>query len=491
MPTYYARKAGNINATDVWATTPSGTASAVTFAAGDVLVANSFAIAINVDTNLGASGQVRNDTLGGATVGGTFTLNAGVTLTANVLHNTATGGATVVTFAASAPNVAYIVGNVSSPLNTSGGVTPINISSNGTLFFTGNATGDLKSVLGGAGGAIQIASGGTLNFTGNATGGGGAAGYAIYNSTTGNVNITGNCQGAVAPAVANNSTTGIVTINGQAIGSTTTGGGAGVINLSTGGVTVKRAIGGSYGPGSTGVSAAPGVSNSALGVVSVEELEYGTNGMSPTSGGGIRLKKANTNVAVFNFCDTAGAKTLIDATANASMPAAADVRSGLSYASGALTGTCAVPAAGSVSLGVPVDAGFGTAVLTPEAVWGHASRTITEGGITAADVWSAATRTITGGTVTTLTNAPTVPSAASIRAEIDSNSTQLAAIKAKTDNLPASPAATGDIPTAAQNATAVWSKPANELTVADSIGERAKQQSTVAITGAQLAAALS
>ncbi len=213
--------------------------------------------------------------------------------------------------------------------------------------------------------------------------------------------------------------------------------------------------------------------------------------MSPTSGGGIRLKKANTNVAVFNFCDTAGAKTLIDATANASMPAAADVRSGLSYASGALTGTCAVPAAGSVSLGVPVDAGFGTAVLTPEAVWGHASRTITEGGITAADVWSAATRTITGGTVTTLTNAPTVPSAASIRAEIDSNSTQLAAIKAKTDNLPASPAATGDIPTAAQNATAVWSKPANELTVADSIGERAKQQSTVAITGAQLAAALS
>lgn len=67
----------------------------------------------------------------------------------------------------------------------------------------------------------------------------------------------------------------------------------------------------------------------------------------------------------------------------------------------------------------------------------------------------------------------------------------VSAIKSKTDALPASPAATGDIPTAAQNATAVWSKPANELTVADSIGERAKQQSTVAITGAQLAAALS
>jgi hypothetical protein len=119
-------------------------------------------------------------------------------------------------------------------------------------------------------------------------------------------------------------------------------------------------------------------------------------------------------------------------------------------------------------------------------------------------------------TVTTLTNAPTVPSATDIATQVRTElSTELgrldatvssrlasasytapansdiSAIKAKTDNLPASPAATGDIPTAAQNATAVWSKPANELTVADSIGERAKQQSTVAITGAQLAAALS
>jgi hypothetical protein len=119
-------------------------------------------------------------------------------------------------------------------------------------------------------------------------------------------------------------------------------------------------------------------------------------------------------------------------------------------------------------------------------------------------------------TVTTLTNAPTVPSAAAIASQVRSElavelgrvdaavssrlassaytapaNSDVAAIKAKTDNLPAAPAATGDIPTAAQNATAVWSKPANELTVADSIGERAKQQSTVAITGAQLAAALS
>jgi hypothetical protein len=282
-------------------------------------------------------------------------------------------------------------------------------------------------------------------------------------------------------------------------------------------LVATRAVGNGYGPGNVaGLAATVGISNAGLGVVEIQELEYGTFGQTPTSGTGIRLKKAGSNVAVFNYCDTAGAKTLIDATANASMPAATDVRNGVSYASGALSGSCAVPAAGSVALGVAVDASFGTAVLTPAAIRAElatelaridttiSSRLSPSGtlatvttltnaptSVTPSDIWSHATRTITGGTVDTLTNAPTVPSAASIRAEIDSNSTQLAAIKAKTDLLPASPAATGDIPTAAQNATAVWSKPANELTVADSIGERAKQQSTVSITGAQLAAALS
>jgi hypothetical protein len=103
--------------------------------------------------------------------------------------------------------------------------------------------------------------------------------------------------------------------------------------------------------------------------------------------------------------------------------------------------------------------------------------------VTPSDIWSHATRTITGGTVDTLTNAPTVPSAAAIRAEIDSNSTQLAAIKSKTDALPASPAATGDIPSA--NISAIKAK--TDLLVTD----RLAQCSTVATTGAQLAAALS
>jgi hypothetical protein len=207
------------------------------------------------------------------------------------------------------------------------------------------------------------------------------------------------------------------------------------------------------------------------------------------------------------------------------LPAATDVRSGVSYGGGAVAGLCAVPAAGSVSLGVPVDAGFGTAVLTPEAVWGHASRTITEGGISASDVWDYATRSLTTSsgptavqirqemdsnstklanldttvssrlapsgtlaTVTTLTNAPTVPTAAAIASQVRS---ELSVELGRVDQAISSRATPGDIPTETEIAAEVWAKPTTELTITGSIGERAKNQSTVSTTGAQLAAALS
>jgi hypothetical protein len=223
-----------------------------------------------------------------------------------------------------------------------------------------------------------------------------------------------------------------------------------------------------------------------------------------------------------------------------------DVRSGVSYASGALTGRLTVPARGSVALSVnygpsmpftatrsgttatatlaysyPLVVGdeftvtgasnsewnstytiasvvsgtsvtftvpnthsatagtgavmqtTGTAVLDPTAV--------------AAAVWGAASRTITGGlvdTATTLTNAPTVPTpsqiASQVRTELstelsrldvatstravaaDIPTSDISAIKAKTDSLPASPAAVSDIPTAAQISAAVEGSLLNE-----------------------------
>jgi hypothetical protein len=487
MANYFARKAGNINAVDVWATTPAGVAADVwsTFTSADVLHSNNFAITVNVSTTVG---EVRNDNANSATAGGTFTLADGVTLTANIfagstgtacVNQTGTASGTIVgnSRGGTSANNGHGINKTSSGTlditgNLTGGTSALQNGLSmtaGTVNLTGNMTGG-SSASGGAansagvsisGGTLNVlsgtatggtangvsglyVSGGTVNFTGNAVGSSTAAlttSHGITNAGTGTVTLNGNATGGNQASGGGglgivNSSTGTVVVNGNAIGGSVL---AGASNASTGTMTVKRAIGNAYGPGNTaGLSSAVGASNTGLGVLEVQEIEFGAFGQSPVSGAGIRLKKANTNVAVFNFCDTAGAKTLIDATENASMPAATDVRTGVSYASGALVGVCAVPAAASVAFGVPVDATTGTAVLTPAAVWEYATRTLTAGaGISASDVWSYAPRTITGGTVDTLTNAPTVPSASAIagqvRTELEPELTKVSALN--TDRL--------------------------------------------------------
>jgi hypothetical protein len=516
MATYYARKAGNINAADVWSTTPAGTASNLfpTFTNADVLMANSFTITVNVSTTVA---EVRNDTAGGATNGGTFALASGVLLKANVFSAYYGNGFACVSSGASAS----IEGNIT--VTTSGAASSL---LNRAVIFTG-VGGTTLTITGNItvpAGLIHIrvvdfqGAGGLLNITGNLLCNSASGGNAICLATnsvgnTGSIEITGSVTAGNSTGINNIASNVPVTVTGTVTGGNsgifgilnsdnstiTVGlaaggvGGAGVSNTSTATMRVTRAVGNAYGPGNTaGLSAAVGAANTGLGVIEIEQLEYGTFGMSPTSGTGIRLKKANSNVAVFSYVDSGSAKTLIDATQNAAMPAANHVRSGLSYAGGAATGTLAVPLPSQVAVGVATDNTVGTAFVTGSdiaaAVWSAASRTITEGGITAADVWNAATRTITGGTITTLTNAPSVPTPSQIASQVR---TELSVELGRVDQAISSRATAGDIPTETEIAAEVWAKPTTELTITGSIGERAKNQSTVSTTGAQLAAALS
>ena len=302
---------------------------------------------------------------------GIFTLNDGVTLTANVTSKSTTTSRNCLQFTAASPASASIVGNV-----TAGSVVlavGVFNSSTGTINVTGNSTG------GSANSAIGIFNNttGAINLTGNVFGGSaGSSAEGIRNTSTGTVNIIGNVTGGNGTSAFGviNSSTGTVTITGIATGGGTS---SGVQNASTGTVNLGRAKGNAYGPGNTsGLAAAVGASNAGLGVIEVQELEFGAYGMSATSGTGIRLKKVSTNVAVFSYVSAGAAKTLVDATTG-QMPAVTDVRTGVSYASGALTGTCAVPAASSVGFGVPVDATTGTAALTPASVWDHLLSAIT------------------------------------------------------------------------------------------------------------------
>lgn len=114
----------------------------------------------------------------------------------------------------------------------------------------------------------------------------------------------------------------------------------------------------------------------------------------------------------------------------------------------------------------------------------------------ASAVWSAGTRILTAGTNIVLAKGTGVTgfndlSAAQVNAEADTAiadaalataanlstvagyiDTEVAAIKAKTDNLPASPAATGDIPTAQQNADALLARDLGSGANAGSLNER-------------------
>jgi hypothetical protein len=119
-------------------------------------------------------------------------------------------------------------------------------------------------------------------------------------------------------------------------------------------------------------------------------------------------------------------------------PAASNVRSGITYGiGGVVTGTCIVPNPAQVAAGTPVDNTVGTLAYATASEIAAAVRTNLATELSRLDA-SVSSRLAPNGTlavVTTLTNAPNVPSAVQIRAEIDSNSTQLAGIKAKTDLL--------------------------------------------------------
>jgi hypothetical protein len=384
---------------------------------------------------------------------GIFTLNDGVTLTANVTNKSTTTGRSCLQFTASSPAIGYIVGNCtggtvttafganntgSGTLNITGnsiassgaGSIGASNSASGTTNITGNATGGsganahgahitagtmsiTGNVTGGSGTTafgVRLEGAGTLTVTGSVTAGSNGGGVSHFHST-GILNVIGNVTGSTGSNSfgANNESTGTLTITGIATAGTTNGA-AGARNSSTGTINLTRAKGNAYGPGNSGgLAAGVGAANIGLGVIQIEELEYGTFGMSPTSGTGIRLKKVSNNAAVFNYADTAGAKTLIDATTG-QMPAASNVRDGVSYASGALTGTCKVPAAASVAFGVPVDATTGTAYLTQSdvlaAVWGAATSSLTTAGSIGERLKNAATVASTGDQLASALTAP-------------------------------------------------------------------------------------
>ena len=372
MATYFARASGNINGA-IWATTPTGTAATATFTAADVLCANGIStIAINVNTTVA---EIRNDAFNDgvntATAGGAFSLASGVTLSANLIART-----TLMTISAAGT---YTINGSVTAIGTAGFC--IAFSSPGTLNITGavSFTGGI-----GVSAGIECNGAGALNITGNVTGGGGSAfGAGLFiNGHSGPINITGNLTGgAVASAIYFNGGFPPITITGNVIGNTAPG--INVISGQNHTITVNgSAVGGMTAPGLQVANAGtyivtrakasatqPGVAGGTIGV-RVMEVEYGDNGLTPTTGI-IFFTASTSNIALVQMVggSTAGSKkTLVDPISTGFYPATGDVRVGTSYAGGTRTGTLAVPAASLVAAGVSVDNTTGTAAITSAAI---------------------------------------------------------------------------------------------------------------------------
>jgi hypothetical protein len=314
---------------------------------------------------------------------GTYALQNGVTLTANIVAGTAS----VAVISLTGSNSSAIVGNITSGTGASSqgvimsstGTFTITgnilarsgadafgvwINSAGSIIVTGNVTGGTGSNVSFPTHGIRSTAASSVTITGNLIPGSVGLSHAVQNSSTGSVTVVGSITGSGTASIVglNNASTGTITVTGNV----TAGSGAashGILNATTGSLTIVGDV--------TATNSAPAISSTnASGVLKISgSFISSQNGTLPVYAQKFILN-ATPSVAKTRYALN-GTGTYVDMfTADNSLGQAAitDVRSGTVYASGILTGTLAVPAAGSVALGVPVDATTGTAVLTTAAI---------------------------------------------------------------------------------------------------------------------------
>jgi hypothetical protein len=336
MAIVYAVKTGNWSDTTVWNT------GALPTSADDVFP-NTFTVTINTNFTVKS---LSNTAATGVTAGGSFTFNG----TNTIVADTITGGAVALfqmtsTNATITANTLTTTGTVLMNINNLG----VNLTINGNI----NAFGTV----------IQISNCNTFTLNGNAIANSG--GFAIFLVALGIIVVNGYCQGGSSASGLNSQST-------NAFSS----------------VTITKAI-------SVNNCVAAVNNVNAPCNVTVKEIEQGVFGAVPISGF-VRLSTAS---GAFYKGVTTGisTRTLSDpADIAGQVPAESDVRFGVTYQSGAKTGSAYIPAASSVGFGVPVDNTTGTAALTPASVWDAATSSLTTPGSIGERLKNASTVDTTG-----------------------------------------------------------------------------------------------
>jgi len=303
MANVYAVKSGNWSDTTVWNTLALPTTV-------DDVFANNFTVTVNINAQVLS---IRTTAAAPAVAGGNFRLNHNVSLSANVLA----GGSTCLSFLSAAPNFCTLVGDVTGS-GTAANVNGLLNNSTGTVNIFGNVvTANIISQSGAT--AVVNNSTGTLNIRANIIGRGAPA---LSNSSTGTVSITGNVFGsqttvnqvgisnngtcivygnvAGGPEVAggaggnayginNNAATSVLTVYGNVSGAAfVTATGFGVLNNSSGLVSILGNVHGRV---------AEGVRNNSTGTVSITgNVIGGTSGSTH----GIQNSTSSTGTIIVN-----------------------------------------------------------------------------------------------------------------------------------------------------------------------------------------------
>jgi hypothetical protein len=288
--------------------------------ANDVVYANAFIITLDVDVTVL---ELRTTTATNVNAGGLFDFGTGSNVTANIIagNSTCIRNNTV--------NTKNIIGNITATVNQ------------------------------GIGAVLQSDFAGGLNITGNCIGGGGFQCFAVW--TIGTVNIVGNLTGGSSNNCAGirMESSGNLNHIGIAEGGTSFVNPGIFINSNSTGVIRTSVL------KSSDKSYAIWWPNNPWPVTSatiiVESTIDGPNGL-PIGNVPIFYSNSNPKSATV-ISETLVSTTLVDPS-TLSVPVESDVRDGVSYASGALTGTLKVPPTSSVAVGVPVDNTTGTAMIS-------------------------------------------------------------------------------------------------------------------------------
>jgi len=350
MTIWFAQNSNvNIDSANMWNDVANGSGNFLTFAnldPADILVANNrTGIAINVDfTCL----RITTSNADGGTAGGGFVLQAGRSITCNVV-----AGTTACLTRTASGAESFIVGNVigGSSANAFG----INNNSASSVSVLGNVNGGSTNSTPG----IQNTVSGIVNIVGSVNAGSGGNAGGVWNNSTGTIDITGDVAGVVSAGTGHgvlNNSTGTVIITGSVTGGANVSSN-GVSQTSTGIISIG---------GNVIASIGPGVGGAGAGLVFLNglKMQSSTDGTQAVVCLRPIIHPTDELEAVYrvNNSGVPGvARSLFTGGVTLGQPVESDVRFGVDYGvSNEYTGTLIVPDPQFVSLGVPTDNTVGT-----------------------------------------------------------------------------------------------------------------------------------